>query len=255
MEVRFLCPIVYFATAMTAPEVIPAKVFRQVPLPSKKGRRLVVPDIHGCAATFNALLEQVEFGPADQLFILGDLINRGPDSLAVLDLVLGLLDMGLQVYPLRGNHEEMLMVAESRGPEALTALVAAQPAMGGLINKKGRVRKRFRKWLPQWPLYMITEGFLLVHAGLNMQITDPLRDLKAMTWVRDFRLDAPFRNLRVLHGHTPRPLAAIMADVQAKAPSVGLDNGCALHGRDRQLGHLLCLDLDSNHLYQQRYIG
>lgn len=240
---------------MTAPEVIPVKVFRHVPLPAKKGRRLVVPDIHGCAATFNALLESIELGPSDQLFILGDLINRGPDSLAVLDLVLGLLDMGLHVYPLRGNHEEMLMVADWRGPEALAALVAAQPAMANLINKKGRVRKRIRKWLPHWPLYITTEGFLLVHAGLNMRIDEPLRDLKAMTWIRDFRLDAPFREMRVLHGHTPRPLSAILADVKAKAPSIGLDNGCALHGRDRQLGHLLCLDLDSNQLYQQRFIG
>ena len=52
--------------------------------------RFAISDIHGCAKTFEALLEQIALTKDDTLFLLGDLIDRGPGSKEVVDKVLQL---------------------------------------------------------------------------------------------------------------------------------------------------------------------
>ena len=53
-------------------------------------RTLAIGDIHGCNAALSALLEQVQPDPADQIIFLGDYIDRGPASRAVIDTLLEL---------------------------------------------------------------------------------------------------------------------------------------------------------------------
>src|SRR5258708_37593084 len=50
------------------------------------GRLIAIGDIHGCHAEFTELLEQLAVTRDDRLVLLGDLVNRGPDSCKVLDL-------------------------------------------------------------------------------------------------------------------------------------------------------------------------
>ncbi len=60
-------------------------------------------DLQGCAAEFEALLAAIEFDPGqDRLWLLGDLVNRGPDSLAVMRRVMALQD---RVHAVLGNHD------------------------------------------------------------------------------------------------------------------------------------------------------
>ena len=70
-----------------------------------------VGDIQGCGIEFRLLLEQIHFNPAaDTLWLVGDLVNRGPDSLGVLRLVKSLGDRAITVL---GNHDlHLLAVAE-----------------------------------------------------------------------------------------------------------------------------------------------
>ena len=52
---------------------------------TEMGNTYIVGDIHGCLDPFEALLERLEFVPKrDRLWLVGDIVNRGPDSLAVL---------------------------------------------------------------------------------------------------------------------------------------------------------------------------
>ena len=74
-----------------------------------KGKRYVITDIHGYYATFCELLDQIKLKKHDQLFLLGDFIDRGRQGKEVLDKVISLIDEGYAIYPLRGNHEEMLL--------------------------------------------------------------------------------------------------------------------------------------------------
>ena len=71
-------------------------------------RIIAIGDIHGCLKTLNFLLtERIKLKNEDQVFLLGDYINRGPDSNGILELILNLKETGYSIFPIRGNHEEM----------------------------------------------------------------------------------------------------------------------------------------------------
>ena len=60
-----------------------------------------ISDIHGCFDKYRAMLAEIDFSPRDVLYVLGDVIDRGPEGIKILQ------DMMLRpnVFPLLGNHE------------------------------------------------------------------------------------------------------------------------------------------------------
>lgn len=113
-------------------------------------------DIQGCHAEFCQLLDVVGFSPAhDRLWLVGDLVNRGPGSLAVLREVMALGDAAVAVL---GNHDFHLLTvaAGHRKPhreDTLDAILAA-PDRDALVA-----------WLAARPLVVAEGGLALVHAG------------------------------------------------------------------------------------------
>ena len=82
-------------------------------------RLFAIGDIQGCATAFDALLRRIAFRPSrDKLWLVGDLVNRGPDSLAVMRRVMGL---GRSVTCVLGNHDLHLLATVDKYD-----LVAAQ---------------------------------------------------------------------------------------------------------------------------------
>jgi serine/threonine protein phosphatase 1 len=73
-------------------------------------RHLAVGDIHGCFKALSTLAAFVPFQPDDVVITLGDYVNRGPDSCAVLDWLIAYRRKG-NLVPLRGNHEIMMLQA------------------------------------------------------------------------------------------------------------------------------------------------
>jgi serine/threonine protein phosphatase 1 len=73
-------------------------------------RCLAIGDIHGCAKAFERLLSAVAPRDDDQIVTLGDYVNRGPDSCAVMERLLRLHRSG-RLIALRGNHEQMMLEA------------------------------------------------------------------------------------------------------------------------------------------------
>jgi len=119
-----------------------------------------VGDVQGCYAELQQLLEQVRFDPAqDKLWLVGDLVNRGPGSLEVLRLVKSLGDSAITVL---GNHDLHLLavaegVAELHRTDTLDEILAA-PDRGELLY-----------WLRNQRLLHAQDGYVLVHAGLLPQ--------------------------------------------------------------------------------------
>lgn len=118
-----------------------------------------VGDIQGCARPFDALLDQIRFDPArDRLWLVGDLVNRGPDSLGVLRRVIALGDA---VTTVLGNHDLHLLAAAAGirrpNPRDTLAPVLAAPDRDALLD-----------WLRRLPLLHHDEaaGRVLVHAGI-----------------------------------------------------------------------------------------
>ncbi|TXT20521.1 MAG: bis(5'-nucleosyl)-tetraphosphatase (symmetrical) [Gallionellaceae bacterium] len=116
-----------------------------------------VGDIQGCCAEFRQLLDLMRFDPsADQLWLVGDLVNRGPDSAGVLRLVKSL---GAAALTVLGNHDlHLLAVAEgeveSHHSDTLGDVLAAPD------------RDELLAWLREQRLLHVEGNHLLVHAGL-----------------------------------------------------------------------------------------
>jgi len=72
------------------------------------GRTLAIGDIHGCATALRTLLAALELTAEDTLVILGDAIDRGPDSRDVLEQLLSVRPI-CHLVPILGNHEQMLL--------------------------------------------------------------------------------------------------------------------------------------------------
>ncbi len=118
-------------------------------------------DIHGCYQTLCRLLARLQFAPArDRLWLVGDLVNRGPDSLGVLRWAYRLSsELAERMVVVLGNHDlHLLAVAANinapRGQDDFAAILAASDAQDLLA------------WLARRPLLYREDPFLLVHAGL-----------------------------------------------------------------------------------------
>ena len=117
----------------------------------------VVGDIQGCHAEFAQLLELIAFDPAvDRLWLVGDLVNRGPNSLAVLRTVKAL---GSAAVTVLGNHDLHLLTvaAGHRRPHRNDTLTAVLDAPD---------RDELLAWLRERPLVVCEADLLMVHAGL-----------------------------------------------------------------------------------------
>jgi len=117
----------------------------------------VIGDIQGCHAEFQQLLDVIAFDPADDLlWLVGDLVNRGPDSLAVLRMVKAL---GPAAVTVLGNHDFHLLTVAAGHRAA-----HRQDTLGGVLNAPDR--DELLAWLRTRPLVVRDGELLLVHAGL-----------------------------------------------------------------------------------------
>jgi serine/threonine protein phosphatase 1 len=226
-----------------------------------RGRRLVIGDIHGCIRTFRILVEEkMRLRESDALYLLGDYIDRGPASKAVIDYILDLQAESFNIIPLMGNHEYMLVHAMN-SPEfyklwmlnsGFTTLKsfgiseAEHPAPGAIRQ----IPQKYLEFFTELGMYEEIPGFFLCHACFEGRGADPLKDFDSMIWRREESYHQSFLNGRILvHGHTPAPLRKIRERVEAKESMIiNLDGGC-VYRNVPDYGHLVGIDLDSRHLY------
>ncbi|MCQ4159614.1 serine/threonine protein phosphatase [Roseomonas sp. GC11] len=213
-------------------------------------RVYAIGDVHGCAGRLAALHARIardwQARPAPRCAVvhLGDYVDRGPDSAAVLDLLLGPGPVpGAEAIPLRGNHEAMMLAALTAGPgssaeehwlwnggDATLASYGAQDA--GFAPPPAHLAL-----LRGLPLSWEMGDYLFVHAGI-----DPRRPLAAqgaqeVLWIREPFLSWPRPFPRVVvHGHTP------CRAPELRPNRIGIDTG-AVAG-----GPLTCLVLEADRL-------
>ncbi|WP_234083993.1 symmetrical bis(5'-nucleosyl)-tetraphosphatase [Azonexus sp. R2A61] len=122
-----------------------------------------VGDIQGCHDSLCRLLDACAFDPAqDRLWLVGDLVNRGPQSLATLRLIKSLGDAALTVL---GNHDlYLLMVAEGGA-----RFRARDDTLQAILDAPDR--DELLGWLRRQPLCHVEGEYCMVHAGLLPQWT------------------------------------------------------------------------------------
>ena len=228
----------------------------------------VMSDIHGCYEKYRAMLEIIGFAPEDTLYVLGDVLDRGPDGFKIL------LDMAgrSNVVGLLGNHELLAaavlpsLLRTMRQGEEQPLSEAEQEQMqqwaqnGGWVSihqflqLSGAEIETVCKYLPKLSAYaeVTVQGrpFVLVHAGLDhFSAARPLAeyDLEDFLFCRPDLNAAYFPDKTLIFGHTPtRLLYKQLGKLERldrifhHGTIIGIDCGCAYSG-----GRLGCLCLDT----------
>jgi serine/threonine protein phosphatase 1 len=212
------------------------RMFDRAPPPAARfpeGRvGFAVGDIHGRADLLTELLAMLEeraeaerrSGGEPIIVFLGDYVDRGPDSVGVIELLLQGRPHGYRRHLLKGNHEQSMLTfmetpLENRawvlqgGAETLVSYGVQPPPPVGATDEnwtdvaaalKARVPQTHLDFLNGLERYVVYGGYAFVHAGVDAARTLEEQTDDDLYWIRD-RFIASKRRFshRVVHGHTP----------------------------------------------------
>ena len=217
--------------------------------------RFALTDVHGCVLTLKSLVqEKLALTKQDELYILGDLVNKGPDSKGVIDYVMDLQQAGYKVHCLRGNHDQMLLDAYKQGDQAtnLSAEEKVLTLQSFGIDDFAALQKKYRRFLDSLPYYLELPDYFLVHAGFDFSNKNIFSNKEAMLNIRDYKVNWDvLQNKKLLHGHTPTALYSIKKVIAHKDQRMNLDAGCVYY-KDAPYGNLVALNLDTMQLHIQK---
>ncbi len=230
------------------------------------GTRLyAIGDIHGRSDLLESLLQQIADDAVrhpetatKRLVYLGDYVDRGPASSAVIDMVLHDAPPGFEVVPLMGNHEEMMLrfledLAVGRtwmmngGDATLRSYGVEPPSMfaGTPLVRHAqqqfaeRLPARHKRFLEELAVSHIEGDYLFVHAGVRPGVPLEKQHAEDLLWIREEFLesDRDFGKV-VVHGHS------ITLDPEFRPNRIGIDTGAyrsnqltclVLEGTEREL--------------------
>jgi serine/threonine protein phosphatase 1 len=232
-------------------------------------RTWVIPDIHGSLLTLRTLVEDlIKLRRDDHLIFLGDLIDRGPDSKGVVDYILGLIQSGIKIDVLRGNHEDYMAAVyrKVQSKKGLRKFLGIKPGLqkkwmlhGGLstmhsfgTGNVAEIPVMYINWIESLDYYLKWNKFLIVHAGFNFKNADIFSDTWAMMWVKDYKIEPDkLGEFKIIHGHVPVPLDFIYETIKSESfQFIDLDNGVYLENQPGY-GNLLALELNTMELLVQ----
>ncbi len=217
----------------------------------------VISDIHGCYEEYKALLNKIHFNESDELFVLGDVVDRGPEPMKVL------MDMMMRpnVYPILGNHDFMALkvlrklnveITEENAENHLSDRDIMNYMLwmqnGGKItveqfrqldkSQKEDVLDYFHEFRLYEEVRCYEKTYILVHGGIDNFSEDKKLeeyDLKDLVFCRADYEKRYFKdkNIYVVTGHTPTSL--IRKDKQAlvyeEKGHIAIDCGCVFGGK------------------------
>ena len=214
-------------------------------------RRIVIGDVHGHYQTLVKLLEAIAPESDAQVYFLGDLIDRGPESAQVVELAIE-----NNYHCLRGNHEEMLLMAIGKGNFEEDIFLAWLKAGGEatISSYKQNIPLTHLDWLETLPLYLDLGDVFLVHAGLDPDFPLQEQSSAQFCWIRNKfhnSIKPYFQNKLIITGHTMTftfPGAKAGQLVRGKG---WLDIDTGLY--HPQGGWLTAVDLSNHQVYQVNF--
>ena len=171
------------------------------------GRLIAIGDIHGHATALRALLDRIQPNPTDTIVILGDCVNRGPDSREVLECLLE-LQQACHLVSILGNHDDMML--ESRNDRSAQERWMAQGGEPTLRSYGESLELRnippgHWDFLSSFVYFFETDNFIFTHANycwylpMNQQRGQELRWLS----LEDSQPRPHISGKIVILGHTP----------------------------------------------------
>jgi len=241
---------------------MPFRFFRSEPEPEAvppavpEGVRVyAIGDVHGCLAEFDDLLERIRRDDAQRdpahsvLILLGDLVDRGPDSAGVIERVIDLLASESDIRVIGGNHEEIFRKAATGDPEALrfftqiggceTILSYGMQVAEYDRSNYSQLAARLAALVPDEHIAFLERledmveigDYAFVHAGIRPGVALDAQRASELRWIR-----APFLDSERDHGKVIVHGDSISEDVEERANRIGIDTGCFSTGRLTALG-------------------
>ena len=221
----------------------------------------VIGDIHGYVETLKSLIENLNLGSKDIVICLGDMVDRGPESAGVVKLFMEKENL----YSLKGNHEEMLLMDwEKTNGLGNYSHDGFWSSLSPLSREEMIEIMTFIRFLPT---EIILDKFRLVHAGYcDMPYADSLEqqtDTERL-WSRDiFTVNYPFDQERtVIVGHTIIQNYGVIGDNEVwnstkllkdgRASAIGIDTGIYLQKEGNP--RITAIELGSGKIISQKRV-
>ncbi len=212
-------------------------------------RVYAIGDSHGCVAQLRALHQAIldDCGAAmidrRAVVYLGDYVDRGPDTRALLDLLIEAPLPGFESIHLLGNHDLLMRdVLDGSGDSCLwlgnggtaalrsygidTAILGDAASRTSLSDVlAAHVPAKHRRFLATLRLSHVEGDYMFVHAGVNPARPLDAQEADDLLWIRE-----PFLSARgdlgkvIVHGHTPA------SEPQVRANRIGIDTGACYGG-------------------------
>jgi serine/threonine protein phosphatase 1 len=218
-------------------------------------RVYAIGDVHGRLDLLDQLLAMIARDDAGRprkpssLILLGDLIDRGPDSRAVVEQVMALSASDGGLACLKGNHEEAFIMA-ARGDvralplfrrmdgEATLASYGLDPVLFRVMNDaelavwmEQNVPRAHVDFLDALPDSIAIGDYLFVHAGIRPGVPIDEQSPADLRWIRqEFLKHRKMHPKMIVHGHS------ISEDVDEQAGRIGIDTGAFFSGRLTAIG-------------------
>lgn len=217
-----------------------------------KERILAISDIHGCFDEFQELLTKINYQPEkDQLYLLGDYMDRGPQSKEVMHKVKDLVENDGAIA-LLGNHDQFFLDWIDDPVEGIHRM-SINGGLDTLVSFLGHIdinaedAKTWKSWRDRFVAeyedivscirglryYVEDQGYIFVHAGIDPEL-DNWKDTNKhdLVWIRRAFLDAELHiDETVVHGHTPNIDLHGKHDIFYRDKKIGIDGGCAYGGQ------------------------
>lgn len=217
----------------------------------------VVGDVHGCYYSLLALFDKMAPSYSDEIYFVGDLINKGPFSKKVIDQIIAWRSKAWNMTVIRGNHEEKLLSLEGIQSQQLisefTNWYSGLDSYMEFFNHNGELRPPYKAFFNSTHYYIEKESYYLVHAGFNCKKNQAFSDHHAMTNIRNWSQDYDVELLQgktVIHGHQSVPLAQTeraAADITSR--TIPIDNGCVYFDTKPDRGYLTAIRLEDRKLF------
>lgn len=205
-------------------------------------RTIAFGDIHGCLKAFETLLDIVAPTADDLLVLLGDYVDRGPDSCQVIQRVID-LDKLCRLVPLLGNHEVMLLAALQSMDDLYPWLgFGGQQTMDSYGGHPDQIPPEHLDFIRACPKHYETDTHLFVHANYEHDLPLEQQSDDVLLWTHlSTRVPPPHQSgKKVVVGHTPQ----ISGDILDLGHLVCIDTYC--YGS----GWLTAWDVDSGEVFQ-----
>ena len=192
----------------------------------------VIGDVHGCCEELNNLLGIIKPDlKQDRLVMLGDYIDRGPDSCSVLHRIVTLQqEFGKEhVVLLRGNHEQMAVDFYRRWDSSFLWNGGEETLESFTRNNDDL--ERYIDFFEELPLFFEDEHFIYVHGGIQPGVPLLEQSEPDLLWLREEFIFSPEREAKtVVFGHTSTCWIHETWEPFISPGRIGIDTGCVYGG-------------------------